>query len=246
MRTALGFTILALGLATVGVPAEEVPIDASRVATEQVERFRARARKLPPPGEPWFELLEGRSGLLVTAPHATAHRRDGRLKGSDLGTGALAVVLGRLAGTPVIHTTWAAPSDPNFYDDSPFKDELARLLKRSKPRFGVDLHASREDRPYDVDLGTLHGRSLLGRQDLLQALTARLREAGLVRLSDNAFPAMRQATVTRFLCERGVPCVQLEINARWLRPERGPEEMERFLALARALSAFAGDVDRER
>ena len=246
MRAALGVTFLSLGLVTARGLAGEVPIDVSRVATEQVERFRARARKLPPSGEAWFELREGSSGLLVTAPHATAHRRDGRLKGSDLGTGALAVVLGRLAATPVLYTTWAAPSDPNYYDDNPFKTELARRLARKRPRFVVDLHASREDRPYDVDLGTLRGRSLLGRQDLLHDLTRRLREAGLVHLSDNAFPGERQATVTRFLCESGVPCVQLEINARWLRPESGPDGMDRFLALVRALSAFAKDVDRER
>lgn len=220
--------------------------EASRLAKEQVKRFKLHARELPPTGTPWFEFQEGKSGVLVTAPHATAQSRQGRLKGSDLGTGALALVLNYLAGTPTLYTTWASPSDPNFYDENPFKDALASLVKQRKPRLVLDLHASREDRPYDLDFGTLRGDSLLGKNALLKRLQHHLTEAGIGNLSDNAFAGERQATVVRFLHRKGVPCIQLEINAHWLRPEAGPAELQRFMQLANALTSFIQDVDRDR
>lgn len=224
-------------------PAEAVFQDVIRLAKDRVQRFRAHARELPPQGTPWFELLEGKSRVLVTAPHATAHLRGERLKGSDLGTGALAVVLNRLAEAPALYTTWAAPSDPSFYDDNPFKERLAALVRQRKPGLVLDLHASREDRPYDLDFGTLRGDSLRGRTVLLDKLRRQLRAAGLQNLSDNAFAGERQATVVRFLYREGVPCVQLEINARWLRPEEGPAGAERFFRLAKALTAFIEELD---
>jgi hypothetical protein len=232
------------GISALAQGASPSQAEIAGLAREQVQRFKTHARELPPPGIPWFEALEGKSRVLVTAPHATAQMREGRLKGSDLGTGALAVVLHRLAETPTLYTTWASPSDPNYYDDNPFKEALAGLVRRRKPRLVLDLHASREDRPYDVDLGTLRGDSLLGQTALLEKLRSRLAEAGLRDLSDNAFPGERQATVIRFLHGKGVPCLQLEINARWLRPERGPAELQRFLQLAHALAAFIQDLEK--
>ena len=234
--------LLSLGLAGGGTE----PVEAARIAQEQVQRFKARARVLPPPGTEWHEFLEGAAPVLVTAPHATAQLREGRLKGSDLGTGALAVVLHHLAGTPTLYTTWASPSDPNYYDDNPFKAVLARRVQTRKPSVVLDLHASREDRPYDVDFGTLRGAALQGRPALATRLASRLRAAGLREISDNAFPGERQATVVRFLHARGIPCIQLEINARWLRPEKGPLEMARFLSLARALADFVREVEEGR
>lgn len=217
--------------------------EAGRLAIQQVERFKAHAREFPPAGVPWFEFLDASGDVLVTAPHATAQMREGKLKGSDLGTGPLAVVLHRMAGVPVLYTTWASPSDPNYYDENPFKERLAVLVRDRKPRLVLDLHASRPDRPYDVDLGTLWGASLLGQVNLEKALRKRLAEAGIRDLSDNAFPGGRQATVMRFLHRRGVPCIQLEINARWLRPSQGPEALDRFLRLSNALAAFMGDLE---
>jgi len=217
--------------------------EAGRLAIEQMERFKAHARELPPAGVPWFEFLDAPGDVLVTAPHATAQMREGKLKGSDLGTGPLAVVLHHMAGVPVLYTTWASPSDPNYYDENPFKERLAGLIRDRKPKLVLDLHASRSDRPYDVDLGTLWGASLLGQGKLEKDLRRRLAEAGIRDLSGNAFPGVRQATIVRFLHRRGVPCIQLEINARWLRPGQGPEALDRFLRLSRALAAFMSDLE---
>ena len=127
---------------------------------------------------------------------------------------------------------------------NPFKAALERFVEQHKPRLVLDLHASREDRVYDVDFGTLRGKSLGSHPGMLEGLRRRLREHGISELSDNAFPGERQATIVRFLTDRKVPCIQLEINARWLRPERGPDELQRFLQLVQALEDFIKDINQ--
>src|SRR5687767_3303410 len=43
------------------------------------EESLARSYETPPaPGEPWLRVLSGRSGVLVTAPHATVPMREGQ------------------------------------------------------------------------------------------------------------------------------------------------------------------------
>jgi hypothetical protein len=209
------------------------------------EESFARSYETPPgPGEPWLRVLPGRSGVLVTAPHATAPTREGQPRGVDTGTGSLAVMLNALAGTPAILTTRLSPSDPNYYDDNEFKRTLARLIEERRPRLVLDLHASHSSRPYDVDFGTMGGTSLGLAPELLPRLAQALRAEGMASFSQDYFAASRNRTVTRFVAARGVPAVQLEVNATWLlRPGARDVPRQRFAQLLQGLVRFAAAVD---
>ena len=165
----------------------------------------------PTPGESWFALEEGESPVLITAPHATAQMREGKSKWADAGTGALARMIHRLANTSILYTTRRSPKDPNFYDDCDFKKALADYLDRRKPILVLDLHASSAHRPYDIDFGTMHGTSLIGKSDLLQQLAGFLRSADFADFSQDYFAADEDKTDTKFVSARGIPCLQLEI-----------------------------------
>ena len=69
----------------------------------------------------------------MVAGHATAHMREDQLKPEDRGTGSLAVMLNKLAGCPVLYTTYLSPSDPNYYDDNEFKRTLSHMIKQYAP-----------------------------------------------------------------------------------------------------------------
>jgi hypothetical protein len=166
----------------------------------------------PKLGEPWFALEEGQSAVLITAPHATAQMREGKSKWADAGTGALAHMLHRLADTSILYTTRRSPKDPNFYDDCDFKKALADYLERRKPILVLDLHASSANRPYDIDFGTMHGTSLLGKSDLLQQIVGFLRSSDFADFSQDYFAADEDKTDTKFVSAHGIPCVQLEIS----------------------------------
>jgi hypothetical protein len=163
-------------------------------------------------GEPWFAVTSGRSSVLVAAGHAAATTREGKLKPADSGTGSLADALHRMADVTVVASTALSPSDSNYYDDNHFKRELARLLATGRYALVLDLHASHAYRPYDIDLGTMGGESLLGRPRIAADLLDCFAAEGLTAFSENYFAAARAATVTKYVAAHGVPGVQIEIN----------------------------------
>jgi hypothetical protein len=179
-------------------------------------RFEWEQRKVydvdPKPGESWFSLEEGTSQVLITAPHATAHIREGKPIWADAGTGALAHMLHVLTNSTILYTTRRSPQDPNYYDDCDFKRALSDYLVKRKPVLVLDLHASSASRPYDIDFGTMHGASLLGQGNLLQQLAGFLRDADFEDFSQDYFAADKDQTDTKFVSARGIPCIQLEIN----------------------------------
>jgi hypothetical protein len=191
------------------------------------------------PQEPWFAVEEGDVAVLVTAPHVTRPFREGAYRFEDGGgTGALARALNRLTGASAVYTVDASPSDPNFYDDNEFKRTLDRLIGQKRPRFLLDIHASHSHRPYDVDLGTMDGGSLLGHTRLLSDLVDALRAEGIANLSLNYFSARQQQSITKFAAARGIPAIQLEINATWLNPSHNDLAAYRFSQLLQALVRY--------
>jgi hypothetical protein len=189
--------------------------------------------------DPWFVVDEGDAPILVTAAHVTRPFREGAYRFEDGGgTGALARSLNRLTGASILYTVDASPSDPNYYDDNEFKQTLDRLIGQKHPRFLLDIHASSSHRPYEVDLGTMEGASLLGQPQLRADLVAALRAEGLANLSLDFFRAAKQQSITKFAAQHGVPAIQLEINSTWLRPSDGDLAAHRFAQLLQALVRF--------
>lgn len=220
----LRLTLLSLLVAQLLIASEVAPIfPRALVKIEDVEtaintewELRKYYDVPPKEGEPWFSVIDGSSKVLVSAPHATAQIREGKSKFADAGTGALAVMLNKLAKTTVIYTTRQSPSDPNFYDNNDFKATLGRLIESRRPKLVLDLHASHWYRPYDVDFGTMGGASIKGRTIWLRQLSKCFATAGFRDFSQDYFPASTNQTVTKFVRGRGVPCIQLELNENWL------------------------------
>jgi len=228
-------------------------------AKELEAGFLARSQSEAPAGHQWFEVIEASSPsvrVLVLAPHATSHMRQGKLQQADSGTGSLAEMLHQLAGVPVIATTYESPSDPNYYDDNEFKKAVADLVGRIKPAVVLDLHASHWYRPYDVDLGTMHGTSVKGQGVLIRELGERLKAEGLSNVSQDYFAADTNQTDTKWVSNLGFPAMQCEISISWLlsgEPDTDATNVNwgqrlnehRFAQVLQALVRFIQQVDEE-
>lgn len=179
-----------------------------------------RANKPPPPGEKFFAELSGSQPVIVTAPHATRTVRNGVTRFSDGGgTGALAAALHAKCGVTVLYTAWKSPSDANHVPNNALKRRLGELIAAQAPVLVLDIHGSHPHRPYDVDLGTMHGESVEPDPAIVPQLTAALRTAGLMNVSDNHFPAAGPHTITRFARAKDVAAVQLEFSRTRLEPQ---------------------------
>lgn len=231
----------ALLAALAGPVPPQVSIEPDQVvaAIDLATLLDSRQRQPRPPGEAWFELLRGSQPVIVTAPHATRPLRAGRFRFADGGgTGALARALHETCGATVLYTVWDSPADPNFDDDNEFKARLGELIAELRPVLVLDIHGSNAFRPYDIDLGTMHGQSVAGDPAIVPQLTAALRGAGLANVSDNRFPAASNRTITRYAHARGVPAVQLEFSVTRTSPQDGPLAGHLFAQALEALARF--------
>lgn len=230
--------LLALGCAAL-LRTQQAPNDAQLVARiETYERnFSANAYVEPCPTCAWFRVDDASSCVLITAPHATAHLREGKYKFPDGGSGSLAIVLHERANVPSLYTTMASPRDANYYDDTPFKERLELLFAEHRVCLVLDLHVARADRPFDVDIGNMRGASLVGHPELQERLEFHLRSVHIDRISRNFFSASKQATVTKFVAARGIPAMQIEVNTRLLRTDQD-EGRAALPRLVQALVAF--------
>jgi hypothetical protein len=216
-----------------------VDVVAVTEAVEIEKATNANSETPAPNGAQWFEVIEGEAPVIVTAPHATKPFREGQYRFSDGGgTAALARMLNKLSGATVIYTTFASPSDPNYYDDNAFKAALAALIVSKRPVLVLDLHGSHSYRPYDVDLGTMNGQSLQGKDALVADIVRTLKAEGLANLSYNYFAASQNQTITKFVAARGVPAIQLEISSTWLAPSQDNLSAHRFAQLLQAMIRY--------
>lgn len=84
----------------------------------------------------------------------------------------------------------------------------------------------------------MRGASLLGKNELLDSLIEHLRREGIASISYNRFGASKNQTITKFSSSKGVPAIQLEINATWVNPSEGRIEAQRFSKLLQALVRY--------
>lgn len=195
-----------------------------------------------PPNKKSFDFKGGNKKILFIAGHATAHKRQGETKPADAGTGSMAIELNKLLKVPVLYTTYLSPSDPNFEDNNEFKDSLAKILIKIKPVFVIDLHGSNSFRPYDIDFGTMNGKSFLTRKDLFNNLKNVLKNEGLINQSQDFFSAAQNQTITKFVHGKGIPCIQLEINSNYISAKDGDLFGQKTAQLLQALIRFVDSL----
>ena len=121
-----------------------------------VNDYRGRA------DAPAFETVEGTLPALVSAPHAVTHLRDGRIKPSEDGTGAIALVLAQLAGCHAFVATRYDDCDPNWdpYERSAYKQALVAYVQERGISLVVDVHGMVAASSAAIAIGTADGRTV--------------------------------------------------------------------------------------
>lgn len=189
--------------------------------------------------------LRGVAPTLVTAPHACAHVRMNKLKSQETFTGSLAVIIHSIAESHAMYTHRASEIDPNFYDESPFKKQIASIVKQFGIRFVLDIHGTSTAKSGDVFPGVGFDKEfLLGNESVLDKLAEGSERFGIRLGSSKIFPASRQMTVTKFVARKlGVPSMQVEISEELRAPDKFPK---RFDNLVRFLADFLSHVEISR
>lgn len=182
-------------------------------------------------------VLPGNSGIIVSAPHATNHIRLNKYKIHERYTGALSALMHCLMGTTSIYSNSVLISDPNYYDNCPYKTILEDISSNYKYNFLLDIHGTGEEREFDIYPGIGKDKEfLLGQTNILDDFYNTAEKYGISSGSLDKFPASKQQTVTKYAATQlGIPSMQIEINKRYRLPDKDPES---FLLLIEFLRDF--------
>ena len=123
----------------------------SLMALEQLHQYRTLALQ----SESWFQVSDGTLPVLVSAPHACMHNRDGLMKLEEEFTGAIARYLSMSTSCYSIYGVYQAVEDPNWHTDSEYKRAITQLHKEVGFKFVIDLHGMLNSHGMGVALGTI-------------------------------------------------------------------------------------------
>ena len=185
-------------------------------------RFTAneyRGRADAPP----FTIVEGSIPVLVSAPHAVTHFREGRVKASEDFTGPIALELARATGAHAIVATRFDGADPNAdpFEASAYKQALAEQVGRFGIELVLDIHGMVTASPAIIAVGTGDGANI-SRWPELGGLVMEIVESRLAPFAerygkqivfDGRYAARDENTVaatTARLC--GVAALQVELS----------------------------------
>jgi hypothetical protein len=127
--------------------------------------------------------------------------------------------------------------DPNYYDNSRFKNKMSEIVSHHSFKFLVDLHGTGPEKKYDIYPGVgVDKEFLIGHDNYLDELERAATLNGISIGGLDVFPAAKQMTVTKYAARKlGIPAIQLEINRRLRDPEKRPDD---FMKLIKFLRGF--------
>ncbi|HBW38242.1 MAG TPA: hypothetical protein DEF89_24425, partial [Desulfosporosinus sp.] len=204
-------------------------INEEAVNVERVHFYKTDKRVNPKQEDPfWFSI--GNLPVLVTAPHAVRHFRHKKIKMSDQYTGSIVYLLNQLTGCHAITATKLYGGDPNIDSPCIFKEKISEIVRQEKIKLVLDIHGAAREREFDIDFGTDNGRTLLGKDSLLETLKRNIQAFGFNKISHNHFAASGKNTITNFVAsELKIPAVQVEINKQYRVPAQNPQGFHRII-----------------
>lgn len=116
-----------------------------------------RYRLAAPADTDWFDVHTGSLPVLLSAPHACMHMRDGELKQPEEYTGAIALYLANVCDCHAMVTRYQTDEDPNWQVDSEYKSAIASVVENNSIRFVIDLHGMTNRYHMGVAVGTMLG-----------------------------------------------------------------------------------------
>ena len=200
-----------------------------------------------------YKIIRGNIPIMLSAPHAVNHFRNGQKKWADLWTGAITLYLQQTTDCHLIYNACFAETDPNFDppENNDYQNALRQYLKNTPVYVLLDIHGSSANREYAVELGSapspakseqekqedltsLHGIKII--EDIVISAFnqnfAKLKTPKKSVWKNKVFSAGGQNTITKGISENtNTACLQLEINAEY----RNPDNQEQFTALIAAL-----------
>lgn len=194
-----------------------------------------------------LKLVLGSTPIIISAPHAVNHPRDGQLKLADTFTGPVALQLAEMLRSTALVYAQTYSEDPNYDADGPYKQILAKVAREHGIRFILDVHGMARNRPMELAIGTGMGNTL--RREAREAFVTAVRASGFNEMyvdHPQYYNASNPNTIASYSHrELAIPAVQIEIRKDFRDPETLPQNYQTLLhALYNAVKAVSAVLER--
>ena len=171
-----------------------------------------------------YQIIEGNSPFLISAPHVYAHKRStlvGTYKQGEPITDVISQKICKATDSMGIFLTEEIEYDPNFFKvkENPYKDKVREIVKDKKVELFLDIHGLNDQHQYDVGIYYLSrfGKSKRIARELRKALDKG--ELKGISIQIFRFPENDQETLSEVIASKSrVPALQMEV-ARYIRED---------------------------
>ncbi len=148
--------------------------------------------------ESW-KTTKGKNLILFIAQHNFPQLRENKLKPVDLLTGVMAENLTKKFNCFSMITT-KIELDPNWYEDSPFRKEVFKIIKEYNIKLVVDIHGRK--------INSINKREIFLNKSFIRDFSVNLKEDwAKMDFKDN-----NQLTLSEDLDKLDIPAIELELR----------------------------------
>ena len=93
-----------------------------------------------------FETIKGKIPILISAPHSVRQIRNGKIKGKDIYTGPIVIILQKEADCYSIYKTKNNNDDANYdIENNTYKEEILKIIEENQIKLLLDIHGASND-----------------------------------------------------------------------------------------------------
>lgn len=195
--------------------------------------------QFPADGEPDYQFLGGELPVLVVAPHATGHFRDGEFQEAAAFTGSTAALLHRLSRCHGLLSYYCCAADPWWHLETPLRRAYTDIVRAGQVGLVLFLTGAPWHEAPGLQLGSYDTGSGVAAE---YAHRLRLKLSALEPVPSD-LPEAQESPLLRFTAEElGVPALVLRLHKRYRMPRLSPEP---YLQLMQALDSFVYESGME-
>lgn len=189
-----------------------------------------------------FNIIYGKSPILLSAPHAVRQNRNGKIKSADTFTGPIVESLCKRTEASGIIRTFNLNDDPNSENSGyglKYKNAILELITRNDIKCVIDIHGCRKDYDFDIDIGINNGKNINGTANSLSIIKNCVSRCGRVGV-DRCFQASENTTICNYIHRKsGIDCFQIEISSAIRK------DFERLLILLESFEQVIRELTKE-
>lgn len=184
-----------------------------------------------------YKIIKGEKNILVSAPHAILHTRDGIEREGESGTKELVINIAEINNIHGMYKSDNIKNDANWDEHSEYRNKLVNYVRANDIVLVLDLHCMASWRNEDICIGVASYKNVQNDVQMVSDLVKEFENNGFNKVKVDkpfsaSFPNCVSSTVSKYC---NIPAIQIEINSKYTC--EGSETYD-FKKIEKAISGF--------